>query len=145
MLAGMMEQFGISPALTSDFSTWAVRFEQLDAVRKNAHSSNLAFQFNTTPLGQLLELKHLVIKDDAFASRRIDDVSNQLMCNHNIWVYLDASQRANQIAFGSQRSNLPSQILDALHVIETAFKVDDWQAYIDANKWALDVVAPVRN
>lgn len=67
---------------------------------KNATNNALAFQMNTSSLGRLIELQHLVIKDQPYAGRCIDNISNQRMCNHNFCVYLESGQRADAIAFG---------------------------------------------
>lgn len=142
MMAGMLDKYATPPELNSDIKSWTVSFEQLDAVRKNASSNEQAFKSNTSPLGQMIELQHLVIHKQAYRGRRIDSISNQLMCNHNIWVYLDAGQRADAIAFGGRRHLLPATMRNALEIVEQAFKVDDWRKFIDANKAGLDAVAP---
>ena len=91
-------------------------------------------------------MKHLVIKPQAHSGRRVDNVSNQLMANHNIWVYLDAGQRVHDITFGAQqdRSRIPQNHLQALQVIEDAFDVSSPMAFIGKHKALLDAVAPMK-
>ena len=145
ILAGMLDQYAMPPELTSDERSWSVSFKQLNAVKSMANSDELAFKQNTSPLGSVLQMKHLVIKQQAHAGRRVDDVSNQLMANHNIWVYLDAGQRVHDIAFGTgqDRSRIPQNHLQALQVVEEAFDVSSPMAFIDKHKALLDAVAPM--
>jgi hypothetical protein len=146
ILAGMLDQYAMPPELTSDERSWSVSFKQLNAVKSMANSDELAFKQNISPLGRVLQMKHLVIKPQAHAGRRVDDVSNQLMANHNIWVYLDAGQRVYDIAFGAQqdRSRIPQSHLQALQVVEEAFDVSSPMAFIDKHKALLDAVAPMK-
>ena len=146
MLAGMMDKYATPPEFTSNAKTWSVRFDKLDAVQSNAHSTELAFKRNTSPLGKLIEMRHLVIHKQKFKSRRIDSISNQLMANHNIWVYLDASRRIYELAFSKQqdRSRIPDKFLEALQVVEEAFTTEKPMDFINANKPILDSVAAMQ-
>jgi hypothetical protein len=134
------------PELERDERSWSVSFKQLNAVKSMASSDQLAFKQNTSPLGRVLQMKHLVIRPQAHAGRRVDDVSNQLMANHNIWVYLDAGQRVYDIAFGEQqdRSRIPQNHLQALQVVEEAFDTPKPFTFIDKHKALLDAVAPMQ-
>jgi len=146
MLAGMMDKYATPPAFTSDAKSWSVGFEKLDAVQTNAHSMELAFKHNTSPLGKLIEMRHLVIHKQKFKGRRVDNISNQLMANHNIWVYLDASQRIYDLAFSTQqdRTRIPDKLLQALQVVEEAFTVEKPLDFINTNKAILDSAAKMQ-
>ena len=146
ILAGMLDKYATPPELTSDVGSWSVEFKQLNAVQSMSSSDEFAFKQNTSPLGRVLQMKHLVIRPQAHAGRRVDDVSNQLMANHNIWVYLDAGQRVYDIAFGTKqdRSRIPQSHLQALQVVEDAFDAAAPFAFIDKHKALLDAVAPMR-
>ncbi len=144
MLAGMLDKYAVPPALASDRKSWSVPFLQLDAVRSMVESDEPAFAVNTSPLGKLVNMRHLVVNDKPFASRRVDTISNQIVANHNIWVYLDASRRVFDVAFNSDRSGMPQLYADALGVVEEAFRVEDGMGYIFDNKDLLDSVAPMQ-
>ena len=143
--AGVNDQFALVPALTNEKSSWGVQYQQLKATKSMTTCTDLAFPQNTTPLGQMLEMRHLVVRDDDFKSRRVDAISNQLMANHNIWVYLDAGRRVDEIAFGAKpnRKRIPDVYLQALEVVEQAFDARDPFAFINKNKEVLDAAAPM--
>ena len=145
--AGKVDQFAHVPALEADEKTWEVRYETLDAVQSNASSSDLAFPENTSPLGRMLEMRHLVVDDSDFSGRRIDAISNHLMACHNIWVYLDFGMRVHDIAFNAERdrSRVPPRFAEALDILEHAFVVEDWRSYIDSKKAVLDGVAAMQD
>ena len=143
---GKTDEFAHVPALEADEKSWGVQYEKLDAVRSNASSTALAFPENTSPLGQMIEMRHLVIKDAEFEARRIDAISNHLMVCHNIWVYLDAGRRMHDVAFNANgnRSRVPQRFGDALQVLEHAFDAENWRSYLDTNKTLLDGVAALQ-
>jgi hypothetical protein len=86
-------------------------------------------------------MHHLVIDGSDMAGRRIDLFSNMLIANSNIWVYLDAGRRANKLAFGGGKKNLPPNYAQVLDVIEDAFSKKNWRAVLDVNRELLDCVA----
>jgi hypothetical protein len=64
-----------------------------------------------------------------------DNVSLLLLSNHNIWVTLDAIQRANEIAFGNNREEkTPKLYIDCIDLIDEAFTASDWRSFIENNK-----------
>ena len=86
-------------------------------------------------------MHHLVVDNSKFSGRRIDLLSNMLLANSNIWVYLDAGRRANKLAFSEGGKNLPPDYEQVLYVIEDAFSAKDWRGVLDANRALLDRVA----
>ncbi len=144
--AGKTDCYAYVPELEADEKTWKVTYKQLDAVRSNASNSEKAFPQNTSPIGKLFEMRHLVIDDSDFEGRRIDAATNQIMACHNIWVYLDFARRIQDIAFTtkSKRKRIPQRYLEGLEVLEGAFEAENWRDYIDTNKQTLDNVAKLQ-
>ena len=83
---------------------------------------------------------HLNVQDwDAFDKRQYDNVSLLLLSNHNIWVTLDAVQRANECAFGVNREDTtPKLYIDCIDLIAEAFAANDWRSFIEKNKSTFD-------
>ena len=142
LTAGSFDQYANIPSLGKDLKSWGISYELLDSVRSNTQSSALLFPDNPTLLGQQIQMRHLVFKDGPFVARRIDNLSNQLLANHNIWVYLDSVERANAIAFGTERHLLPDTLRNTLEIVEEAFNVSNWREFIKNNKRVLDALAP---
>jgi len=61
--------------------------------------------------------------------------------NHNVWVYLDAMQRANQQAFGPTQT-IPAEFAEVLDVIPLIFTAQNGMALIDQHQKLFDKVAP---
>jgi len=63
--------------------------------------------------------------------------------NHNLWVYIDAFERANEIAFSVPRGPMPRELADALDAVQSicAKPKRQWQAELTSRKPVLHKVA----
>lgn len=140
--AGVFNQVADMPKLTSNIKDWSVKFDKFDGVRSFSDSTNpIKFKPNTSPISNFVYMHHLVIKDADFESNRLDDITNQLLINHNIWIYLDAGRRANNIV-RTAFDELPGLLATALTVIELAFTATDWRSTLEHWAKELDTLAP---
>jgi len=73
--------------------------------------------------------------------RSFDTVRNLLLTNHNVWVFLDAFERANQFAFNSDRSSMPAHWATCLDFISEIFNASDWRTELLRETRLLDSVA----
>ena len=77
-----------------------------------------------------------------YNKKQYDSISNNLLVHHNIWTYLDAFQRANDIAFDMSKSaQVPDLYLAGLEIIKKAFEEKDWHSFIENNRSILDEIA----
>ena len=136
------DQYAIPPALGKRPEDWALRLETLSAVRSHADAANARPSALQSPIGHILQMHHLVVDGTEFAGRRVDELTNMMVANHNTWVILDAGRRANIMAFGGNRQELPEDYIVVLDVIEQAFATKNWQYVLDKYKAVLDRVAP---
>ena len=135
---GARDQYVLSPALGTDASNWSMKFNTFPALRSHADSSNPTLTDLTSPIGKLFMRHHLVIDSSKFSGRRIDTLTNAVIVNHNIWTYLDAGRRANQLAFSGNRNQIPPNFLDVLDFIEYIFTAESWRTEIDNHRKILD-------
>ncbi len=128
----------ISPVLTANANTWVLPSESSPQSYKRI-GSNDPFPFSSA-IGDKMTIGHLNVQDwDAFDKRQYDNVSLLLLSNHNIWVTLDAVQRANESAFGNNRHECTPQLfLDCVDLIDEAFAVNDWRGFIEKHKSTFD-------
>lgn len=131
----------ISPELTDSLSSWrisAAKVEQGYAHRGSTEN----FPYNTSPIGKLLTLGDLNVQGNETAKVHFDSMSRYLIANHNVWVMLDAIERANKAAFDdSSQKRVPEKISKCIGLIEEAFKVDDWRGFLASNKEFFDSIA----
>jgi hypothetical protein len=137
---GRYETYALPPDLGADFSGWSMKSIRLEGLRSHANPDAPVPFPVSSPLGDQLMMHHLIIDDAEHSARRNDTLSNMMLINHNIWVYLDAARRANAAAFGGA-GEIPADLTAVLAVIGEAFASSDWQRVIAEHKPLLDRVA----
>lgn len=138
---GRFDEYATVPVLGSDVKNWAIRFEQIEHLRGLADRSNPTPFPSPSPLGSQLSMHHLLVDDSELAGRRFDTLSNFMLINHSLWVYLDAGRRANAAAFGSSKRNIPDLYARAIDIIDQAFVVENWRDFLAQEKETLDAAA----
>ena len=84
-----------------------------------------------SPIGDLLTLNHLNIRGGEFQRGAYDSVSNHILTNHNVWVYVRSFLEANELAFmhsSEADKAVPQKLLDACAFIEDIIGQQNWQA-----------------
>ncbi len=138
---GMNDEYALPPKLGADLKDWSIRYDKLLGLQKYADpAGNLPFPVSS-PLGDQLMLHHLVVDGSELSGRRIDTLTNMMLINHSLWVYLDAGRRANVAAFGSNARDLPQKLAAAVDVIEAAFAAENWTEIIESERAVLDAIA----
>lgn len=142
--AGSKDEYILPIRLGPEVADWSFQYKTLETHRYHADAANPIPANLHSPIGQQLMMHHLAVNADEFAGRRLDNISTQILANHNIWVILDAARRANALAFGGHRDQLPRQYSQLLDLIEQLFAAKDWRALLDEHNSLLDAVAASR-
>lgn len=141
-IGGRYEGVALTPTFSSDEKSWSIRYERAPQSRLHADPSlTIPFGHAQSPIGRQLQLHHLSVRDGVWDERNFDSISNTLLTNHNVWVYLDAMKQANDIAEARDTARVPARYLECLAFIEDVFQRDDWSAAIVGNQALLDAVA----
>jgi hypothetical protein len=135
---GAKDEYALPVALGPNIKDWSVKFKTLTGFRMDADPSRQMPTELHSPIGDHLMMHHLVVDAAEFSGRRIDNLTNKILTNHNIWVYLDAARRANNLAFLGNRSQMPTDYAEVLDCIEDAFTSSDWQTQIRSHRPLLD-------
>jgi hypothetical protein len=132
----------ISPELSNSLSSWRISSAKVD--QGYAHRGSAEnFPYNNSPIGKLLTLGDLNVQGSDTAKVHFDSMSRYLIANHNVWVMLDAIERANKAAFDdSSQKRVPEKISKCIRLIQEAFKVEDWRSFLASNKEFFDSIAP---
>jgi hypothetical protein len=140
---GKFEKPNHSVPFTNKVSSWSIKTGTTKSVQRfDLIGSKDPFPYNS-PLGKVMELGHINVREELFGKKQFDTISNMLLTNHNVWVYLDAFDRANDAVFKDpQQSNVPQKYLDALEVMDEAFVTPNWQTQLTKHKDVLDAVFP---
>jgi hypothetical protein len=140
---GRYEEVAVCPDFTSDSRSWNMSTVLAPQSRLHVHPDPAKpFPYPQSPIGARLKLHHLSVRGGKWNQRQFDSVSNMLLTNHNVWVYLDAMKRANDFAAGRDKQHVPPLFLDCIDLIEEAFVSHDWPAFIKRNGPNLDAAAP---
>lgn len=137
---GMLEQVALIPTYSRRPVDWSIKYEEApQSVRMVGSQEPFP---HSSPLGDVLTLGDLNVKGGDWERRPYDSISNLLLVNHNVWVFLAAFEEANRLAFQQPRNSLPSEWGDCLDFIEMIFSSSDWNAELDRAKSMLQSVAP---
>ena len=142
-IGGRYEGVALTPTFNSDVKSWSVRYERAPQSRLHADPSFATpFPYDQSPIGRRLQLRHLSVRGGVWDQRNFDSISNTLLINHNVWVYLDAMKQANDLAAARDAARVPARYRECLAFIADVFQRDDWSTAIAGNQALLDAVAP---
>jgi hypothetical protein len=97
----------------------------------------------SSPIGELLTLDHLCVNGDSYEAMPTDKVTNLLLINHTLYVYVRAFLEANELAFqriNEAEESVPKQLLEVISLIESLFKAKDWRKKLKQNEEFLKVL-----
>ena len=136
------------PKLTKDLSTWVM------TAQPNPFSSTYAdggksFHFPfSSPIGDRLLLEHLNVRSGEFQNKPNDAVTDLLLMNHTLYVYVRAFLEANEMVFmrPSEASQyVPQPLLDAVEVIHDLVLGGTWMSKYQKYKKFLNNVSMKMN
>jgi len=131
------------PKFTKDIASWAMTMHEAPVNPLYADSGNEYHFPYQSPVGDLLTLNHLNIRGGEFQRGAYDAVSNHLLTNHNVWVYVRSFLEANELAFmqaSEADKAVPQKLLDACAFIEDLLGEERWQAKLEKEKLLLEDV-----
>jgi len=125
------------PKLLKDIKTWAMTMH-LAPINSNYYDSKQDYRFPySSPIGDLLTLRDLNVRGGLFQNGAFDTISNHIITNHNVWVYVRSFLEANEIAFmqGSESvQTVPESMLELMELIDTLFATERWTTLLKKNK-----------
>lgn len=128
------------PKFTKDVASWAMTMHEAPVNPIYADSgSDYHFPYSS-PIGDLLTLNHLNIRGGEFQRGAYDTVSNHLLTNHNVWVYVRSFLEANELTFmraSEADKAVPQNLIDMCAFIEHILGEDTWQAKLKKERLLL--------
>jgi len=136
-LGGRYEEACYLPVLDSHVSSWKIKSSKSPQGHVYVGSTE-AFPCKS-PLGSKMTLGDLNVYDDLYQKRRYDPTSLTMLVHHNIHVYLESIQLANDAVF-STGSNTPVPRLykQCIDVIGEAFDKPNWYSFVSGESSLLD-------
>lgn len=131
-IAAKFEKSCFVPELSSDVKTWQINSE-VSKQGLEYVGSDKRFPHNSA-IGQVMTLGELNVYEGVYKKRRYDSISLAMLTNHNVNVYLETIEMANDIAFKQKNSaRLPDVYKRCLDVVFESFEIADWNSYLDNN------------
>lgn len=134
--ACIVEMHTIPPSFGLTPKGWG--FTKTSVPQSHLHVGSSAPLPFSSPVADRLTLGDLNVNVDQFAPNHFDQLSHLYLMNHNIWVYLTAFQEANDLAFSSDRGQVPPKFALCADAIEEAFVVNDWRKFLQEEQGLLD-------
>ena len=129
--AGVRQQVVRYPKFTKDTSSWVMSPHEAPVNPLYADTgSDYRFPY-PSPIGDLLTLNHLNIRGGEFQRGAYDAVSNHLLTNHNVWVYVRSFLEANELAFmhaSEADKAVPQKLIDMCAFIDSILGEERWAA-----------------
>jgi hypothetical protein len=128
------------PKFTKDVASWAMTMHEAPVNPIYADSGSDYYFPYSSPIGDLLTLNHLNIRGGEFQRGAYDTVSNHLLTNHNVWVYVRGFLEANELAFmqaSEADKAVPQKLIDMCAFIEYILGEERWQAKLKKEKLLL--------
>lgn len=139
--SNLSKDWGIS---TPKFPTgygYANKFKRMKLNR--SHTDHLLFPL-TSPIASLLNVQDLNYKKGTKDIRTFDAFSDEVILNHNVYIYCLANILANESVFSS-KPTAPDKMIKAVEIIDRLFDVENWDSYLTLNRGLLASVVGEKN
>lgn len=130
ILSGRFQQVALYPSFTKNVDSWSIRPARCPNDKVYVTGNPIyAFPFSS-PLGEQLKMHHLNVKHKKYSNVFFDDVSYQLLINHNTWIYVRAMLEANELAFLDRQDAenfVPKKLLECITIFEDLLTTKNWK------------------
>lgn len=138
LLAGRYNQYALMPQYGADLRNWAIRSVELPSGYAVANAVATESFPGSSPIAQRFTLRDLnPRKNDAFAKRTTDALTDEVMVNHNVYVYVNAMIAANEAVFGAQ-ADAGHELVRAARMIEDIMTSSDGLQKLEEQYQALE-------
>ena len=140
---GRYQQVVRYPKFTKDSASWAMTMHEAPVNPIYADTGSSYHFPYSSPVGDLLTLNHLNIRGGEIQSGAYDAVSNHLLTNHNVWVYVRSFLEANELAFmqaSEADKAVPQRLIDMCAFIEDILGEERWKSKLKKESKLLEDV-----
>jgi len=117
---------------------WIIRATKLPTGYATANNTVPQPFPTSSPIADLFTLQDLNPRVGAFETKTTDMLGDQVLINHNVYVYVKAMIEANNAVFMKRAA--PRALMDAVAIIDELFDAADWQARLEKHAWRLNAI-----
>ena len=147
LTAGKYQKYAIAPNLSSKLEDWVIRHERLPTGYGIANRKTPMPFPQVSPIASRFTVQDLNPNKDRFSPKTTDSLADELLINHNVYIYLKTFIEANERVFNKQQ-HAPADLVQAVSMIDDLFDAKDWRSELDRSKDFLTSVlkrVPVEN
>ncbi len=126
LIGGRYEQYALKPELTGDIDTWVLRAQQFP---QGPHyidpNRRMGVPGASSPILKAFSVTELHLERDKFVQKYLDQAGQQILINHNLYVYHRAAIDACDLVFHPKKrkpKRIPRELQDDLDLIEQTLK-----------------------
>jgi hypothetical protein len=98
-------------------------------------------RFVETEIGKRLTMGDICVNVDPKFTSTWDVVTYAMLMNHNVQVHLEGVYESQELYDSNDPAKVPAQLLELKGVIEEAFKVENYNDYLEKNRKILNYLA----
>jgi hypothetical protein len=129
LTGGRYNRYAIPPVLSEDMDGWLIRSEKLPTGYTVANDPVLRPFPASSPIASMFSLQDLNPRNGSFEAKTMDLLGDQVLLNHNVYVYVKAMIEANEAAF--VRSSAPKPIMTGIGLIDEVCRAKDWKSLLE--------------
>ncbi len=138
LTAGRYNRYVTAPKFGTDISNWGIADEALPTGYGYANSGMNDLLLGASPIGKFFTIQDFNPRSGSFDIKTTDALSDAVLVNHNVYVYVKSMIEANEATF--LRRQAPDELLRAVSVIDKLFAAKDWKPLLDTHRGNLDAV-----
>lgn len=135
-IAGKNQEYALPAILGDELKNWTIRQARLEISYAVANEAAPIRFPASSPIAGALTLQDLLPRRGKIEQKRTDHLSDALLVNHNVYVYLTAMIRANEAVF--TYAEAPQPLLDAIAIIDQLFATPTWAPLLDKHRNRLE-------
>ena len=136
MMAGRFQQYTIPPKISSNINDWVLKHALLPMGWPVANSIKIKPFPQSSPIASRLSLQDFNPRKGDYEIKTTDDLSDEVLCNHNVYVYLNSCLDVNDAVYKLGCVD-PEELKAAAKFIESLFAMKDWESELNARKNSL--------
>ena len=147
ILGGVFQKYALHPSFGEDWNEWVLRHDLLATGYGIANQTYSDPFPSASPIASKFNMRQLNPKSGEFDPKTTDTMSDAIMVNHNVYVYIKSMIRANEAVF-SRKPQAPKELVRAVGIIDELFAARDWRSMLEARKEYLQAVllrAPIED
>jgi hypothetical protein len=137
---GRYNTYAIPPDFGTDRDGWLIRSAKLPTGFAVANAKAPQPFPASSPIASMFTLQDLNPRQGDFERKTMDMLGDQVLINHNVYVYVKAMIEANEAVF--VRGVAPRSIMDAISMIEDVCGARGWPTVLARYGGGLDAVVP---